>query len=104
MTVGFHPAAEEEFRVAASYYESRVAGLGEEFIVEVEHTCRLLEEFPDLGPRLDLAHRRLALRRFPFALIYRIDGSEVSNHRNCPRKQTARLLASARLKVNTPLN
>ncbi len=77
MTVGFHPAADEEFRAAASYYESRVPGLGEEFIAEVERTCTLLEEYPDLGPGLDPLHRRHSLRRFPFALIYRIDGSEL---------------------------
>ena len=84
MTVGFHPAAEEEFRAAASYYESRMTGLGEEFIAEVERTCTLLEEYPDLGPRLDPVqprldpvHRRHALRRFPFSLIYRVDSTEL---------------------------
>ncbi len=75
MTVGFHPAAEEEFRAAASYYEDRIAGLGEELILEIERTCGLLEEYPDLGPRLDPVLRRHVLRRFPFALIYRVDGS-----------------------------
>ena len=77
MTVGFHPAAEEEFRATASYYEGLVAGLGEEFIAEVERTCALLQEYPDLGPRLDPVHRRHSLRRFPFALIYHGDGSEL---------------------------
>jgi len=38
MKVGFLPAADVEFRATASYFESRVEGLGEEFIAEVEHT------------------------------------------------------------------
>ena len=73
MTVGFHPDAYAEFRAAALYYESRVVGLGGEFISEVEQIVALLEEFPTLGVRMDAVHRRLPLRRFPFALIYRSD-------------------------------
>lgn len=78
MKVGFHPAADVEFRAAASYYESRLAGLGEEFIAEMEHVLTLLEEFPTLGSSFDSAHRRLSLRRFPFALIYRLDPEDLS--------------------------
>lgn len=78
MKVGFLPAADVEFRAAASYFESRVVGLGEEFIAEVEHMRSLLCDHPALGPRLDAVHRRIALRRFPFALIYRVDASEVT--------------------------
>lgn len=89
MKVGFLPAADVEFRAAASYFESRVEGLGEEFIEEVEHMRTLLSEHPALGPRLDSVHRHLALRRFPFALIYRVDASEVTvvavaHHRRRP--------------------
>ncbi|MBV8135230.1 MAG: type II toxin-antitoxin system RelE/ParE family toxin [Deltaproteobacteria bacterium] len=52
-------------------------GLGEQFLAEVEHACSRLGEHQSLGPRLDSEHRRLGLRRFPFALIYRIKTSKV---------------------------
>lgn len=64
MKVEFHPAADSELRAAASYYEDRVLGLGDEFLADVERACYV-------------DHRRLALRRFPFGLIYRLSSSKV---------------------------
>ena len=77
MKVEFHPAADSELRAAAKYYNDRVSGLGAEFLAEVEKACLRLGEHQALGPRLDGDHRRLALRRFPFGLIYRLRPSKV---------------------------
>ncbi|HKZ74554.1 MAG TPA: type II toxin-antitoxin system RelE/ParE family toxin, partial [Steroidobacteraceae bacterium] len=67
MIVEFLPAADREFREATRYYEARAPGLGHEFIAELEHMRSIL----------DSMHRSLVLRRFPFALIYRIDPTAV---------------------------
>jgi toxin ParE1/3/4 len=75
--VRFHPAADAELRGAARYYEDRVPGLGGEFVAEVERVCARLTERRELGPKLDAEHRRIALRRFPFGLIYRVTNSVV---------------------------
>jgi toxin ParE1/3/4 len=75
--VEFHPAAEAELRAAVSYYADRVSGLGEELLADVERACLRLSEHEALGPILDADHRRLALRRFPFGLIYRLSSSKV---------------------------
>jgi plasmid stabilization system protein ParE len=75
--VEFHRAADSELRAAATYYEDRAPGLGGQFLAEVERACSRLNEHQSLGPRLDSEHRRLALRRFPFALIDRIKSSDV---------------------------
>jgi plasmid stabilization system protein ParE len=77
MIVEFLPAAGLELEEAASWYESRVPGLGEEFLVEVERMAGILVERQRVGPKLDRLHRRMALRRFPFALIYRVDSTAV---------------------------
>ena len=77
MKIEFHPAAASEMRAAAAYYQDRVPGLGEEFLAEVERVCSRLSEQQSLGPRLDAEHRRLALKRFPFGLIYRLKSSNV---------------------------
>lgn len=77
MKVEFHPAADIELRGGARYYEDRVPGLGEEFLAEVDRACALLAERQGLGPKLDAEHRRLALRRFPFGLIYRAKATSV---------------------------
>ena len=64
-------------RAAAKYYNDRVSGLGAEFLPEVEKACLRLGEHQALGPRLDADHRRLALRRVPFGLIYQLRPSKV---------------------------
>jgi plasmid stabilization system protein ParE len=75
--VEFHRAADSELRAAATYYEECAPGLGEQFLVEVESACARLSEHQSLGPRVDPEHRRLTLRRFPFALVYRVKSSNV---------------------------
>jgi hypothetical protein len=64
-------------RAAARYYEDRVEGLGKDFLADVDHGCLRLSEHQALGPILDQHHRRLALRRFPFGLVYRVSSSMV---------------------------
>lgn len=78
MRVQFHPAAERELTEAAVYYEHRVPGLGDRFIAEMQRISTLLADRPRLGPKIDEKHRRLALRQFPFSLIYRIDSDVLS--------------------------
>jgi plasmid stabilization system protein ParE len=73
MRVGFHPAAETELRAIATFYEGRMAGLGKEFVSEVDRVRRLIADYPALGAAYDPVHRHVRLRRFPFALIYRLD-------------------------------
>jgi len=77
MKVEFLAAAEREFRDASRYYETRVPGLGQEFVVELERASSLLAERNALGRRCDSRHRRLGLRRFPFAIVYRIHGAVI---------------------------
>lgn len=71
MKVGFFRSAAEELIEAAESYESDVRGLGIEFMLEVERVIDVLIELPSLGQKLDQLHRRLPLRRFPYALILR---------------------------------
>src|SRR5207302_8627657 len=97
MKVEFHPAADSELRAAAKYYNDRVSGLCSEFLAEVEKACGRLGEHQALGPRLDADHRRLALRRFPFGLIYRLRSSKVADRRCCPSPQAAGILDAAKV-------
>jgi toxin ParE1/3/4 len=58
-------------------YEQRARGLGLELIAEVQRMAHIVVDRQSIGPKLDPIHRRLALRRFPFALIYRADAEAV---------------------------
>lgn len=77
MKVEFLAPAEHEFREGIRYYATFAPELGHEFVIEVERACSLLAEHNALGPRCDSRHRRLALRRFPYTIIYRVDGAVV---------------------------
>jgi len=70
----FHPAAEQELAAAVNLGEQRSAGLGGELLMEAERIAELLCEAPNIGEPIDARHRRFPMRRFPFAIIYRVDG------------------------------
>ena len=74
MKVEFFPAADQELTEATEHYEGQLQGLGSDFLLEVERLCAVLIELPSLGEKLDPTHRRIPLRRFPYALIFRRDG------------------------------
>jgi plasmid stabilization system protein ParE len=76
-SVRFLRPAEEELLATVAYYNSRVPGLGAEFLGEVERTTALARERPMLGALFDAGVRRLLLRRFPYSLIYQAVADEV---------------------------
>ena len=55
---------------AALFYESESAGLGFEFLDDVQRVVNALREYPKLGQTIGRGIRRALLRRFPFSLIY----------------------------------
>ena len=90
MKAEFFPAAEQELAEAADDYEKEFRGLGDDFMSEVERVLAVLIELPSLGQKLDETHRRIPLRRFPYALIFRRDAEiirvvAVSHRRRRPR-------------------
>ena len=75
MLVRFGDEADVEYREAGRWYESRVAGLGVEFFDEVDATLRQVLAFPHTGSHVpgmphDISVRRLAVKRFPYHVIY----------------------------------
>ena len=73
MKAEFHTEAEEEFIEASQFYNSRVPGLGDRFISEVEQAILLLTEKPRIGQLMDEVFRRVVLDRFPYSIIYSIE-------------------------------
>ena len=64
--------AQSEFVDAALYYESVTKGLGRDFILEVRHGLKLIAARPETWAGLHGDVRRILLRRFPCALLYKI--------------------------------
>jgi plasmid stabilization system protein ParE len=73
----FHPDAEAEFEHAASFYESRMEGLGRSFTAEIERAISLIRERPDVGSPVWLTCRRVLVHRFPYSIIYKHDAGSV---------------------------
>ena len=66
----FLAPAEEEMTEASEFYEAESAGLGMEFLNDVQRVIDTLREHPKLGQAVGGGFRRALLRRFPFSLIY----------------------------------
>ena len=74
MRAEFLTPANQEFLAAADFYEAQAPGLGEDFILDVEASLKLIADFPNLGSRGPAGTRRIHLHRFPYSLVYRSDG------------------------------
>ncbi|MDP2805208.1 MAG: type II toxin-antitoxin system RelE/ParE family toxin [Gallionellaceae bacterium] len=91
MTYYFHPAASEEYLDSVAFYESRLAGLGADYIAEFEATLKRICVAPlsyplDCQPNI----RKAGFQRFPFSVLYRVAGDAVqvlavAHHRRSPR-------------------
>ena len=57
--------------------EFQAAGRGEGFSREVEKTLALLSRMPRLGRFVGAPYRRMKLSRFPYSLIYTVEGQRV---------------------------
>ena len=77
MTPEFHPAAARELSAAVQSGEEQTRGLGAELKAEAQRVTQLLLETPLIGESLGKSFRRFPFRRFPFAMIYRVDGDRL---------------------------
>ena len=77
MSLFVRPAAAAEIEAAFGWYEDQRDGLGEELLSELDDVVRAILESPR---RYTVAHRdtrRVLLRRFPYSVLYRIQGEDV---------------------------
>jgi plasmid stabilization system protein ParE len=77
MKVSFHALAERELNEAALYYESESSGLGSAFLAEAERATEYMLRHPEGAPRILGSIRRRLFNRFPYALLYRLEGDTV---------------------------
>jgi hypothetical protein len=67
-----HPLAVEEMLEAKNFYNSKVNGLGNHLFEEIDRAIKLIEETPVTWPTISKDLHRFILKKFPFAVIYRI--------------------------------
>ena len=72
MSYEFHTAAEFEYLEAIAFYELRRPGIGLAFLDEFEGAMEIVTRSPGLYPiEMKPDIRRVAMKRFPFSIIYR---------------------------------
>jgi plasmid stabilization system protein ParE len=69
--------AEVELREAIDYYNRQSPGLGYEFAAEVKRAIERMKSHPEAWHRLSENTRRCRLNRFPYALVYAVDGKQL---------------------------
>jgi plasmid stabilization system protein ParE len=72
------PEAEDELNGAFDWYESRVAGLGREFMREVRAVFSMIGSNPEQFGRARGEIRRALVRRFPYAVYFVLDPEQIS--------------------------
>ena len=70
-------AAERDIDAAAIWYENESTGVGKQFLDAVGAALSRVEEDPHNFPVVHRDKRRALLKRFPYALYFRLDSPKV---------------------------
>lgn len=71
------PEAEAELDEAAAWYSERSYGLGAEFVRVVDAAFSAIARSPFRFPEVHPPVRRAVLRRFPYAIMFRVTEEEI---------------------------
>jgi toxin ParE2 len=71
------PQAQTELDEAHEWYALQADGLGERFLAEVIHAFGLIQQYPAAWHPLSANTRRCRLKRFPYGVIYAVEGQEI---------------------------
>jgi plasmid stabilization system protein ParE len=79
VNVRFLREARAELDEAAHHYESARQDLGDEFefYAEIDVALAFIVDFPNVCPPSSHGTRRKKVRRFPYFLIYAVEGGEI---------------------------
>ena len=72
MNLVVRPAAGADIEDSFSWYERQRSGLGDEFLVAVQSALKDIVAHPTRYPVLYRNTRRMLVRRFPYAILYRV--------------------------------
>ena len=78
MRVRFITPANIELDEAVRYYDGEMPGLGFRFFEEVDAAVERTRLFPEGWTRIGERTRRCMLKGFPYALLYAIEGDEIT--------------------------
>ena len=71
------PEVERDLAEASAWYESRRAGLGEDFLSCVDACIASILRMPEIRAVVHKQYRRALVRRFPYAVFYEYEEGTV---------------------------
>ncbi|MEK7384684.1 MAG: type II toxin-antitoxin system RelE/ParE family toxin [Elusimicrobiota bacterium] len=74
MKVRLLAVARQELDDAVAWYDEQATELGREFLDEIDRAVRRAAAFPLSCPEIEPGLRRCLLARFPYGLIFGVDG------------------------------
>lgn len=77
MNVRFLPEAEVELDETVKHYDQKSPGLGIDFAREVQRGLDRIADYPRAWQSLGRRVRRYSLQRFPYGLVYALNGAEI---------------------------
>ena len=77
MRIRFLDVAQRELDDAVAWYTEQEEGLGLDFLDELDRTIRRIKTFPLASTEIESEIRRCLLARFPYGVIYGIDGDSI---------------------------
>ncbi len=72
------PAARDDIAAARDWYDGQRAGLGDEFVDEVNAAVGRFRRQPLVHQPVVRTLRRAVVRRFPYLVIYRVEADTVT--------------------------
>jgi toxin ParE1/3/4 len=69
--------AKRDLQRAARYYEKQLAGLGHDFVTEIDRLLESIAENPLLCQTVHREVRRAIAHRFPYGLFYKIEQEDI---------------------------
>lgn len=75
--LSFHPDAAEEYQAALTWYLGRSQAAAVRLTEELDRTIESVRQFPEMYPLFDDRHRYAVLRRYPYSVVYRMDGDRI---------------------------
>jgi plasmid stabilization system protein ParE len=73
----FRPQADQELQSARQWYEEQRPGLGCHFAYTIDETIERVSSNPLAFPVVHGETRRAVVRRFPYAIYFRLHGDEI---------------------------
>lgn len=75
--ITFHQDARADLLESAHYYETRIQGLGQIFMDDVEDALAEIQQNPQAYTLVSAELRRKIIHRFPFGLLYVVESDRI---------------------------